>query len=128
MPHFLNLKNLWYFKLCSLPLHFMNFFKAHIGIILTIVVLAASLLPTLHAFDHEKSSEDNFGLTEKVSDASFDCDLCDFHIMNAEAPSAFDYDFSIPLKETVYSISLAETVNISAKPLFSLRAPPAVIS
>tara|TARA_Y100000588_G_C13940332_1_gene789755 strand:+ start:32 stop:352 length:321 start_codon:yes stop_codon:yes gene_type:complete len=106
----------------------MKQLNAHISTILSIVILAASLLPALHAFDHEISSEDNSALTVEFTKASIDCDLCDFHIANIDAPSIFSYELYTPQKETVYAISLAETVNLFPNRLFSLRAPPAVIS
>lgn len=107
----------------------MKLLKAHISIILTVVMLAGCLLPALHAFDHEiVSSENQSDLSQKFSKASLDCQLCDFHIADTNAPTFFTYEVFSPLKETVYSISLAETINLFPDPLFSLRAPPAMIS
>ncbi len=103
--------------------------KAYISTILTIVVLAGSLLPALHAFEHEiNSSENDSALSQKFSQGSVDCDLCDFRIATADSPVFSTYEIFSPQKETVYSISLAETVNLFPSPLFSLRAPPVVIS
>lgn len=110
-------------------MHPMKSLKAHISTILTIVILAGSLLPALHAFDHEiMSSEDDTVLGQKFSQASVDCDLCDFRVATANAPSLYTYDVFSPQMETVYAISLSETINLFPKPLFSLRAPPVVIS
>lgn len=118
-----------FLKAGSLSLHFMKSIKVHISTILTIVILAGSLLPALHAFDHEIiSSENETALSQKFSKASVDCDLCDFRVATADAPSLFVYEVFSPQKETVYAISLTETVNLFPKPLFSLRAPPVVIS
>lgn len=102
----------------------MNQIKAYISTIISIVILAATLLPALHAFDHENSFERDSTLTETLTRISVDCDLCDFRITNAEAPEMYSYELFIPQKETVYAISLAETVNLFSNPLFSLRAPP----
>ncbi|GHA37870.1 hypothetical protein GCM10007103_19290 [Salinimicrobium marinum] len=107
----------------------MKSLKAHISTILTIVILAGSLLPALHAFDHEVlSSESDLTLNEKFSEVVVDCQLCDFHFSTANALSFFTYEVFSPQKEMVYSLSLAETVNLFPNPLFSLRAPPVVIS
>lgn len=113
----------------SLHLHFMKSIKAYISTILTVVILAGSLLPALHAFDHEGlSSESDPVLNLKFSKASVDCELCDFRVANADAPSAYVYEMYSPQREVAFSISLAETVNLFPNPLFSLRAPPVVIS
>lgn len=107
----------------------MKSLRAYISAILTLVILTGSLLPALHAFDHEiVSSENDSNLSEKYAQAVVDCELCDFHFSTANAPSFFTYEVFSPQKETVYSLSLAETVNLFPNPLFSLRAPPIVIS
>lgn len=116
--------------LCSedLYLQFVIRIRSYISTLLSIVVLAASLLPALHAFNHELFSDSDSALTQEFSDASVDCELCDFRVTNADAHKIFIYEIFSPQKETVYSISLAETVNLFPNPLFSLRAPPVVIS
>jgi len=105
----------------------MKQISAHISTILSIVILAASLLPALHAFDHDIISESDSSSVININKASMDCDLCNFHFDNTDAPSIFTYEIYNPQKETVYAISLAETVNLFPNRLFSLRAPPAVI-
>lgn len=103
--------------------------KTYISTILGIVILAASLLPALHAFDHDLLAlENDPAVSMELSKTSVDCQLCDFHLTNANAPAICTYELLSPQKESVYSISLAETVNLFPKPLFSLRAPPVVIS
>lgn len=102
--------------------------SVHISTILSIVILVASLLPALHMFEHERSSNDGISLSKEFHKAAIDCDLCDFHLTNSDAPTVYSYELFTPQKETVYAISLAETVNLFPEPLFSLRAPPAVIS
>lgn len=116
------------FGLGVLPLQLMEQVKKCISTILGIVILAVSFLSALHAFDHEKSAESEQVVTENITKSAMDCDLCDFRITNAEAPAIFSYEIFIPQKETIYSISLAETVILFPDPLFSLRAPPVVIS
>lgn len=110
-----------------LYLQSMKILSAHISYILSIVILVASLLPALHAFEHEVSSKSDKSLTQDFANASLDCDLCDFHIANTAGPVIFSYKVHPPQKEAVYTISLTETVNLFPNPLFSLRAPPAVI-
>ncbi|WP_037318192.1 hypothetical protein [Salegentibacter sp. Hel_I_6] len=105
----------------------MKQISAHISTILSIVILAASLLPALHAFDHDIISESDSSVIN-ITKTSIDCDLCDFQVANSDAPSIVTYEIYTPQKETVYAISLAETVNLFPNRLFSLRAPPAVIS
>lgn len=106
----------------------MKKLSVHISTILSIVILAASLLPALHAFDHEVSLKNDKTLSVDFKNASIDCDLCDLHIANSDAPFIFTYKIHTPQRETVIAISLAETVNLFPNRLFSLRAPPAVIS
>lgn len=106
----------------------MKQLNAHISTILSIVVLVASLLPALHAFDHEIPLESDKTLSLDFTKSSPDCAVCDFHMANSDTPSLFNYEVYTPQKETVYAISLAETVNLFPNRLFSLRAPPAVIS
>ena len=105
----------------------MKKLSAHLSYILGIVILVASLLPALHAFDHDRFSKSDTSLTQDFTKASIDCDLCDFHIANIDGPAIFTYNLHIQQKETVYAISLEETVNLFSNPLFSLRAPPAII-
>jgi len=112
----------------GLYLQFMIQVKTYISTILSIAILIASLLPALHVFDHEKSAGDDTTLTHKFSQSSVDCELCDFRIAQVDAPSVFSYEVLPLIKETVHSISLAQTVNLFPNPLFSLRAPPVVNS
>lgn len=116
------------FKLGALPLQSMDQVKICISTILGIVILAVSFLSALHAFDHERSAEGGQVVSENITKTVIDCDLCDFRITNAEAPAIYSYELHILQKETIYSISLAETITLFPDPLFSLRAPPAVIS
>lgn len=102
--------------------------KKYISAVLAIVIIAVSLLPALHVFNHEISSKVDTAVSQEISQEIVDCDLCDFRIANADAPLVFSYELASIQKETVYSISLAETVNLFPKPFFSLRAPPAVNS
>lgn len=96
--------------------------------ILSIAILVISLLPALHIFDHELTSQKDSSLTHQFSKTSVDCELCDFRIVPADVPCIHFYELYSPTKETVKAVSLAETVNLFASPLFSLRAPPVVIS
>lgn len=116
------------FGSCALHLQTMDQVKKCISTILGIVILAVSFLSALHAFDHEKSDEGQQIVSENFTKTAIDCDLCDFRITNAEAPAIYSYQLFIPQKETICSISLAETVSLFPDPLFSLRAPPVVIS
>lgn len=106
----------------------MNQVRAYISGTLSVLIFVASLLPALHAFDHERSAKHDHVSSEIVSTISIHCELCDFQISSAEAPIVYNYELYIPLKETVYSISLAQSANLFPDPLFSLRAPPVVIS
>lgn len=102
--------------------------KTYISSILSVVILIASLLPALHVFEHDKSVTHDHNTAEKISAVTLDCDLCDFHFTSLVAPAVYAYELYIPLKESVYSISLTQTVNLFPDRLFSLRAPPVVIS
>lgn len=109
-------------------MRFMIQVRTYISTILSIVILVVSLLPALHILDHEVTSKSDTSLTHQLSKTSLDCELCDFRIVQADIPSIYVYEVLSPQKETVNSISLAETVSLHSNPLFSLRAPPAVIS
>ncbi len=111
----------------ALYLCFMIQVKTYISTILSIFILVVSLLPALHIFDHEILSNNDTSLSHKISKASIDCKLCDFRMVNSDVPSVYVYEVLSSQKETVNSISLAETVNLFTNPLFSLRAPPVVI-
>lgn len=102
--------------------------RTYFSVILSIAILVASLLPALHLLDHELTSQKDTSLTHQLSKTSIDCELCDFRIVPADAPGMHSYEIYSPIKETVRTTSLAETVNLFASPLFSLRAPPVVIS
>lgn len=100
-----------------------------ISLVLIAVVLAASLLPTLHALTHEKSVFENNHLTEKIEKSSVDCELCEFKLAVSDSPvTPASFDLHIPLKEIIYIISIEEKVILSPKSFFSLRAPPAPVS
>lgn len=102
--------------------------RTYISTILSIAILVASLLPALHLLDHESTSKSDNSITHNLSQVSVDCELCDFRIVHSDVPVLYVYEVLSPQKETVKSISLAETVNLFTNPLFSLRAPPVVIS
>ncbi len=105
----------------------MQIFKGHFSSLLGLLILVTSLLPALHAFDHEVvSAQEDLALDFKLLKTNADCELCDFHISNLATPPLFYYEVLPPQKETAYAISLAENVNLFPNPLFSLRAPPVV--
>lgn len=97
-----------------------------ISSLLIAVVLAANLLPTLHALTHEELVFEKTYPTENFEKSVADCELCDFQSAFSDSPvPAATIDLHIPAKESVYIISMEERVLLSPKSFFSLRAPPA---
>jgi hypothetical protein len=90
-------------------------------------MIAAILLPSLHAFGHDLDVNE-IAQETKVAPVNIDCELCDFHFSSLDLPEYTSYNIYLPVKETVQSISIKETVYPFALGLFSLRAPPAVIA
>lgn len=105
----------------------MILLRTYISTILSIVILAVSILPALHILDHDSISYSDTSITHKLSENSVSCELCDFRIIPVDFPSLYVYELFSFQKETVNSLSLTGTVLLSTNPLFSLRAPPVVI-
>jgi hypothetical protein len=104
----------------------MKSVSAHISGLLGLMMLAASLLPSLHALDHDRSLND-LAFETSLTKSNLDCDLCEFNFSSAEVPDFVNYDLYLPLKESIYSISFTQTVYPFPNSLFALRAPPAMI-
>lgn len=115
---------------CFLFLPVMKLFSVYISSLLGLIMIAATLLPSLHVFEHDLDTQngDNTHQVVKITKSSIDCDLCDYHFSSIDTPAYFEYDFHLPLKESVYSVSIAQTVYLYSNNNFSLRAPPAVIA
>lgn len=97
--------------------------------LLGILMIVATLLPSLHAFEHDAYAELNEShLDAKISKIAFDCELCDFQFSSKDTPDFVEYELYLPFKENVYSVSISHTVYLYYKKSFSLRAPPAVIA
>ncbi len=90
-----------------------------------LIMVVAILLPSLHALGHDLDVNDTSHET-KVVGVNMDCELCDFHFSSLDLPEYINYNIYLPVKETVHSISLKDTVYPYPLGLFSLRAPPAV--
>ncbi|HSI71189.1 MAG TPA: hypothetical protein VK941_13220 [Gillisia sp.] len=103
----------------------MKIFSAHISSLLGLIMIVAILLPSLHALGHDLDSND-ISQETKVIAVNIDCELCDFHFSSLDLPEYTNYNIFLPVKETVHSISLKDTVYPYPLSLFSLRAPPAV--
>ncbi len=97
-----------------------------------LLVLFALVYPYVHIFDHgsyqniDIEDHSHFVQLDKnlVTD-NMDCKICDFHFSGFDDPEFLSFDLYIPTKETIYSLSLTQTVWHSPDPYFSLRAPPA---
>ncbi|WP_299154201.1 hypothetical protein [uncultured Christiangramia sp.] len=103
----------------------------HISILTALLVMFAMVYPYVHVFEHSLSQnfsiEDHTHLvkTDKnIATSSMDCKVCDFHFSGFDNPDFLSFEPFIPLKETVYSLSLTQTVCSSPDPYFSLSAPP----
>lgn len=90
-------------------------------------MVVATLLPSLHALGHDLETND-IAQETKVVPINIDCELCDFHFSSLDLPEYANYNIYLPVRETVHTISLKETVYPYPLSLFSLRAPPAVIA
>lgn len=111
-------------------LQFVKSFSAYISGVLSLIMIAAIMLPSLHAFEHDAAMQKN-DLTHtdsKITKNAFDCDLCDFNFSTLTTPVFINYDLYLPFEEDVYSISIAQTIFLYYKSSFSLRAPPSVIA
>lgn len=105
----------------------MKIFSAYISSLLGLIMVAAILLPSLHALDHELDTKD-VAMETKVVPVNIDCELCDFHFSSLDLPEYTNYNIYLPVKETVHTVSIKDTVYLYPLSLFSLRAPPAVIA
>jgi hypothetical protein len=90
-------------------------------------MVVAILLPSLHALGHDLETND-IAQETKVAPVTIDCELCDWHFSSLDLPEHSNYNLHLPVKETVQSISIQDTVYPYPLSLFSLRAPPAVIA
>ncbi|MCM4160133.1 hypothetical protein FHG64_09900 [Antarcticibacterium flavum] len=105
----------------------MKLLSAHISGLLGLIMIAATLLPSLHALGHDLSTNDNVQ-EAKVIPVTVDCDLCDFHFSSLDIPGYNNFDTFIPFKEFVHNLPVKANVYTLPQNLFSLRAPPAVIA
>lgn len=105
----------------------MKLISAYISGLLGLIMIVATLLPSMHAFSHDLSA-DEVALETKIVPVTFDCELCDFHFSSWDLPEYISYNIHLAVKETVQNISVKDTVYPYPLSLFSLRAPPAVIA
>ena len=102
--------------------------------ILTALLIAFALVyPYVHIFEHSFSqdsvSKDHTHIVQmdkNIVKSGMDCKICDFHFSGFDSPKFFTFDLFIPNKESVYSLSLSQTIWDCPDPYFSLRAPPAI--
>lgn len=105
--------------------------SGYISLFTALILAFALLYPSVHIFQHafsENSAKEihdqSITTDQNIVDSKMDCKICDFHFSGFDNPEFLSFDPYIPLKETVYSISLTQTVWKSPNPYFSLRAPP----
>ncbi|MDT0677171.1 hypothetical protein [Autumnicola musiva] len=102
----------------------------HLGFVMALLLVFALVYPSVHVFEHNLQHDNQHQSDQiaqnagKIVKSNIDCKICDFHFSNSHAPEFLTFDIYAPFKETVYALSLAQTVSISPKTLFSLRAPP----
>lgn len=89
-------------------------------------MLAANLLPALHANEHISPFE--LEKAEHISTPGVGCDLCDFTFSSSGEPFIFSFDLYPPQYYFTKDISTPETVHLFPKRIFSLRAPPEALS
>lgn len=97
-----------------------------------LLLLIALVYPYIHIFEHNslgfntdfKEHSHQVQTAHNLVNSTMDCKICDFHFSGFDHPELFYFDSYIPLKETVYSLSLIQTAWSSPDPYFSLRAPP----
>lgn len=95
--------------------------------LLGLIMIAATLLPSLHALGHDLNTDD-IAQETKIMSVTLDCELCDFHFSSWDLPEYNSYNPYLPVKEHAHTISLKDTIYPFPLSLFSLRAPPAVIA
>lgn len=108
----------------------MKLLSTYASGLLGIIMIAAILLPSLHALEHDAYAQSNneAHLDVKIAKVAFDCDLCDFHFSSHDTPDFEEYELYLPFRENVHSVSISQTIFLYYKNSFSLRAPPAVIA
>lgn len=105
----------------------MKLFSPYISGLLGLIIIAATLLQSIHELSHNLAADD-FSREMTINPVALDCELCDFQFSSFDLPEYNDQNLYLPLKEGVYSISITATVYPFTHNLFSLRAPPAVIA
>lgn len=112
----------------------MKKLKGYIACITAALIVFALVYPFFHVFSHHFSKNDiaeaqhsSVVKVEKhIVHSNIDCKICDFHFSNSSAPEFISYKLHLPQKESVYSLSLTQTVLEFQVPFFSLRAPPQI--
>lgn len=100
-----------------------------ISSLLIAVVLAANVLPSLHALTHGDSLLEDIHHSENFGDSFEDCELCAFKSAVSDSPvPVMVFDLHLPTKESIYIIAMEEKILLSPPSFFSLRAPPALNS
>lgn len=105
----------------------MKELSVYISGLLSLLMIAAIVLPSLHTLTHDLNQKQSVYETH-ISNSPLDCDLCDFQFSPLETSVGVEFDPYHPIKESVLNISLAQTVHLFPNSLFSLRAPPARIA
>ncbi|QED38403.1 hypothetical protein FK178_12060 [Antarcticibacterium arcticum] len=105
----------------------MKLISPYISGLLGLIIIAATLLQSIHELSHNIAADD-FSGEMTINPVALDCDLCDFHFSSVDLPEHNNHNLYLPFKESVYSISITATVYPFTHNLFSLRAPPAVIA
>ncbi|WBL23308.1 hypothetical protein [Zunongwangia sp. HRR-M8] len=105
--------------------------SGYISLFTALFVVFALVYPYVHIFDHDFSanlSKEHHHIAQMDKTfvkSNLDCKICDFHFSGADDLEFVSYDIFIPLKESIYSLSLTQTLRDYPNPYFSLRAPPA---
>jgi hypothetical protein len=110
----------------------MRKFEVQINLFISMLMLAASMLPALHAMEHFDSDfepiPENSETDHSFSENSVDCELCDFQFSSSNAPELFEYSLNAPKVQDIIQISPERDIHQIFSSYFSLRAPPAVLA
>ncbi len=107
--------------------------SGYTAILTALLIVFALVYPYVHIFEHGFAQHSGLKdhthivhMDKNIVKSGMDCKICDFHFSGFNSPEFFTFDLFIPTKESVYSLSLTQTIWEFPDLYFSLRAPPVI--